>query len=212
MKPVPAPHPTLRLLNRWLVPALSAAALLAAGRTMCAEVVEDFESEPKTIVEPNSNEQTQCEVITDAAQGGNRVMKFSWEKHQGTHVAGSLAAPGAVIASEPGVYEVTVKVNFEQCGPEVTRLAMRLVDAGNETFQFAAPVENKSGEPGWVEMKWIINTKEPLTGGIKSWGQEVNGVVDFPIKFYGFAVDLNGWKTEGGSLLFDDLSVTKISD
>jgi hypothetical protein len=126
-------------------------------------------------------------------------------------VAGSLSTPGAIIAQEPGVYEITAKVNFEQCGVEVTRMAIRLVDANNETFQYSAPVE-KNGEPGWTEMKWIFNTKEPLPGTSKSWGQKVDGAVDFPIKFYGFAVDLKNWKTSGGTLLFDDLSVNKISD
>ena len=48
MKPAPVPQPTLRLLNRWLVPALAAAALLAAGGTVRAEVVEDFESEAQS--------------------------------------------------------------------------------------------------------------------------------------------------------------------
>ena len=109
-------------------------------------------------------------------------------------------------------YEITAKVNFEQCGPEVTRMALRLVDSGNETFQFSAPVADKSGEPGWSEVKWTINTAQPDTGGVASWGEQVNNEIDLPVKFFGFAVDLKDWKTPGGFLLFDDITVIQVSD
>jgi len=187
------------------------ALLLAAGRGFSAEVIEDFESSPAAIVEPNSHEETQCEVVVDPAKSDNRVLKLSWSPHSGTHVAGSLSAPGPAVAQDSGTYEIMAKVNLEQCGLEVTRMAIRLVDANNETFQFSAPVE-KNGEPGWTEMKWTLRSNQPLEGSQKSWGQKVDGVVDFPIKFYGFAVDLKNWKTNGGVLLFDDISVNKISD
>lgn len=176
-----------------------------------AEVAEDFESSPVVIVEPNSHAETTSEIVEDPGKPGNHVWKISWNPHSGTHVAGSLSVPGVALLRDSGKYEITARVNLEQCPLEVTSMALRVVDSGNETFQYSAPVE-KHGEPGWTEMKWTINTAEPITGTVKSWGDRVDGVMDFPVKFYGFAVDLKNWKTQGGTLLFDDISVTKISD
>ncbi len=184
---------------------------LTGFHLQAAEIQEDFESDPAVIVEAKSHEETRNEIVEDPAKPGNRVMKFSWVAHGGTHVAGSLSAPGPILVDGPGVYEITAKVNFEQCGPEITKMALRIVDANNETFQLSAPVD-KAGEPGWSEVRWVLNTNDPETDGIASWGERVDHVIDFPAKFYGFAVDLKDWKTEGGQLLFDDISVTKISD
>jgi len=194
-----------------LIPAAIVLASLIISPIIRAEVVEDFESNPNVIVEANSHDETRNEVTTDPAKAENHVMKISWSPHGGTHVAGSLSAPGPILISEPGTYEITAKVNFEQCGPEVTKMALRVVDSGNETFQFSAPVSS-SGEPGWTEVKWTINTSQPDTGGVTSWGDQVNNEIDLPVKFFGFAVDLKDWKTPGGTLSFDDVTVTKISD
>lgn len=176
-----------------------------------AEVVEDFESSPAVTVEGNSHEETRCEIAEEPGKADNRVFRLSWNAHSGTHVAGSLTAPGAVLFQDTGKYEITARVNLEQCPLEALNVAIRVVDAGNETFQYSAPIE-KHGEPGWTEMKWVVNTNEPVSGTVKSWGERVDGVMDFPVKFYGFAVDLKDWKTDGGTILFDEISVKKISE
>lgn len=193
------------------LPTLAAALLLAGAGSGVAEVMEDFESSPAVMVENNSHEETQAAIVEDPAKPDSRAMKLSWKAHSGTHVAGSLATPGVALIQEPGVYEITAKVNLEQCPLEMKSLALRVVDGGNETFQYSAPIE-KAGEPGWTEMKWTINTNEPLPGQSKSWGDRVDGAMDFPVRFFGFAAGLPDWKTEGGAFLFDDIAVTKISD
>ncbi len=187
-------------------------ALVSGAATLRAQVVEDFESSLQTMVEPGCNETAQCIIADDPAGNGNHALKLSWEKHQGSHVGGNLTTPGVTVADAPGVYEVSAKVNFEQCGPEVAVLAIRLVDANNETFQYIAPAEGKSGEPGWIEIKWRFDTNKPVSETLKSWGDNANEAVDFPLKFLGFAVPFNGGSTGGGAVFFDDLSVTKIPD
>jgi hypothetical protein len=176
-----------------------------------AEVAENFEAAPAVTVEGNSHEETRCEVSEEPGKADNRALKLSWNAHSGTHVAGSLTVPGAVLFQDSGKYEITARVNLEQCPLEAQNLAIRVVDAGNETFQYSASIE-KQGEPGWTEMKWIVNTNEPVSGTVKSWGDRVDEVMDFPVKFFGFAVDLKDWKTNGGTILFDDISVKKISE
>jgi len=176
-----------------------------------SEVLEDFESEPQAKVENNSDSETRCAVSEDPGKAGNHVLKLSWAAHSGTHVAGSLSVPGAVVFREPGIYEVAVNVNLEQCPPDVRRMALRVVDARNEAFQYSVPVEH-GGEPGWTVIKWTINTNDPLPGAVKSWGKEVDGTMDFPVRFYGFAMSLKDRKTTGGTVLFDEISVTRVSD
>jgi hypothetical protein len=185
--------------------------LMAGVGTVAAEVMEDFESSPAVMVENNSHEETQAAIVEDPAKPDSRAMKLSWKAHSGTHVAASLTVPGVALIQEPGVYEITAKVNLEQCPLEMKSIALRVVDGGNETFQYSAPIE-KAGEPGWTEMKWTVNTNEPLPEQSKSWGERVDGAMDFPVRFFGFAAGLPDWKTEGGAFLFDDIAVTKISD
>lgn len=200
---------THSLLGRVLRVSLVATVLVSARAG--AEVAEDFETSPAVVVEGNSHEETRCEVSEEPGKADNRVLKLSWKAHAGTHVAGSLTAPGAVLFQDTGKYEVTARVNLEQCPSEAINLAIRVVDAGNETFQYSAPIE-KHGEPGWTEVKWVVNTDEPVSGTVKSWGDRVDEVMDFPVKFFGFAVDLKDWKTNGGTILFDDISVKKLSE
>ena len=176
-----------------------------------AEVAENFESSPAVTVEGNSHEETRCEVSEEPGKADNHVLKLSWNAHSGTHVAGSLTAPGAVLFQDTGQYEITARVNLEQCPLEAANVAIRVVDAGNETFQYSTPIE-KHGEPGWTELKWVVNTDQPVSGTVKSWGDRVDEVMDFPVKFFGFAVDLKDWKTNGGTILFDDISVKKVSE
>lgn len=198
-------------LGKGLICHVFLTAVLMSGAVAQAEVVENFESNPNVKVENKSHEGTQTAIVEAPDRSDNRVMKISWDAHSGTHVAASLSSPGQILFNEPGVYEVTAKVNLEQCPPEVTGLAIRVVDAGNETFQFATPIE-VHGEPGWTELKWTVNTNEPVTEKSKSWGDNVNNVMDFPVKFFGFGFGLKDWKTDGGVLLIDDLAVTRISD
>ncbi len=202
----------LRRMISGVIFQVSVVALLSGAATLRGQVVEDFESNLQTMVEPGCNETTQCVIAEDPAATGNHALKLAWDKHQGSHVGGNLAAPGVVIADGPGVYEISAKVNCEQCGPDIGILAIRLVDANNETFQYLSSIEGKGGEPGWTEVKWKVDTNKPVSETLKSWGDNANEVVDFPLKFLGFAAPFNGGKTEGGALFFDDLSVTKISE
>jgi hypothetical protein len=185
--------------------------VLCSGAAFAQELPEDFESGPAVAVEGNAVEETKCEIVEDAAKAGNHVMKLSWEAHSGSHVAANLATPGAILFREPGIYEITAKVNVEQCPPEIQALAIRVVDSGNETFQYTTPIVN-AGEPGWTELKWRVDTNAPLPDGSKSWGERVDGAMDFPVRFLGFGAGLKDWKTDGGTLLFDDISATRVSD
>jgi hypothetical protein len=102
-------------------------------------------------------------------------------------------------------------VNLEQVGDECDGLALRFLDSGNETFQVRAPFENR-GEPGWQEISWVVDTNNFDFAGTPSWGDQANSVIDLPVRLLGFATGFRDWKTKGGTLLIDDVAVTKLSD
>ncbi len=185
-----------------LVIAIVSGILVAQG-----EILEDMESDSGVGVPANSQGGTASEIVADPGKPGNRALKLSWSAHSGSHAAMTFQTP-AIIAEEAGEYTISARVNLEQSGLECSRLALRVVDKGNETFQLRASLE-KQGEPGWVVVKWIFDTQKPDTDGVPSWGMQVNGTVDFPVRLLGFAVDFKKGTTDGGSLLIDDISVSK---
>ena len=173
-----------------------------------AATVEDYEESPGVMVEPNLHEGTSVAIVPDPSDPKNKVFKLSWAAHSGTHVAANLTASGGVVADAPGVYKIKARVSFEQCGPEVLYLSIRLVDSRNETYQLTVPV-TQAGEPGWQTVQWTLDTNNPDTGGVKPWGSEVNEQIDFPIRFYGFAASFDEYQTSGGQLLIDDITVAQ---
>lgn len=201
------------VLSRTGIPLLfvAAAILLFSGSPMRAGALEDFESAPPTIAEPNSDDATKCEVVVDPAKAGNHVLQLSWAPHTGSHVGGNLATPRAELIEEMGKFEISARVNLEGCPNEVTELVIRVVDSGNETFQYSASLEQQ-GEPGWTEVTWPVDTNEPIVGAVKSWGDRIDEVLDFPVRFYGFALNLQDGQTGGGTVQFDEISVKKVAD
>jgi len=191
--------------------AVLAGAGLFAAATVSAETVIDFESSPEVAVDINSHADSHCEVVADPADSGNLVLRLSWKDVSGSHVAGRLSKPGEALIRSSGVYEITAKINLEQCPHELKSLGLRLVDGGQETFQYTAPI-TAPGEPGWTEIRWIVNTDAPLAAHSASWGLRVDGVMDFPVRFLGFGIGNKNWNSDGGALFIDDISAKKISD
>ena len=181
---------------------------ISAFAGLCPLLAEDFEASPNLAVENNSDEGTKVEVVPDPAKPDNKVYKLSWGAHSGTHAAAHLVENSPLIEDGSGIYEITARMNFEDVGSECSHVALRVADKGNETFQLSAPIE-AVGAPGWTTVKWTFNTDDPTAGSIPSWGEDVNGVVDFPVRFVGFAVGFKDSSTAGGSFMADDVTATK---
>lgn len=179
-------------------------------------VVENFESNPGVEKEGNSREETVCDIEEDPGTPGNHVFKLTWQAHTGSHVAGAVLSPEAVLAEAPGKVKITARVSQEQLGPECKKgLALRVVDRNKEVFQLPAPLANV-GEPGWTELVWILDTVNPQSGPTpqsgQSWGATTDGVVDVPVKFLGFAIGFKGEQTNGGTLLVDEIAISDSTD
>lgn len=203
--------PISPIFSKIVFSAVLAGTGLFAAATVSAETVIDFESSPKAAVESNSHADSHCEVVADPAESGNLVLKLSWKDVSGSQVAGRLSEPGGILFQNSGVYEITARINLEQCPPELKSLGLRLVDGGQETYQYTALITTP-GEPGWTEMRWIVNTDAPLPANSASWGLRVDGVMDFPVRFLGFGIGSKNWSSDGGALFIDDISAKKISD
>jgi hypothetical protein len=184
--------------------------VLLATFPLYAEVKEDFEVSRDVQRESAEQENLTCALVEEPGKAENHVFKMEWTAHGGTHVGANLVGTGPVLIEEAGKYKITARVNLEQVDSECNALALRILDGtGNETFQIYAPLENL-GEPGWQEMSWEVDTEHFDTEKTPSWGQQVNGVVDMPARLLGFAIGFRDWKTKGGTILIDDISVTKI--
>ncbi|HSI86464.1 MAG TPA: hypothetical protein VK970_21935 [Candidatus Methylacidiphilales bacterium] len=175
-----------------------------------ATVLDDFESAPTFRKEGSVVDEFKCEVVKDPTKEGNQVLKMNWPKHTSTHVACNYENLSVQILDTPGTYKISVRVNIEQLGSECRNMALRVVDARNETFQFSVPFE-KLGEPGWTEVTWELNTATPDTGGVASWGETVDGTMDFPVRLLGVAIGFTDRATDGGTILMDDFRVAKES-
>lgn len=98
-----------------------------------------------------------------------------------------------------------LKVSFWVRGDasaEVGAVVIRFIDANGEVFQF--PLKEigralRSSE--WTRYETVIDLKRDKQ---VSWGPNVNGVVDTPFTWFGFAVN-TGSKADAGTLYFDDI-------
>ena len=183
--------------------------LLAGTALLPAQVMENFEGLPVFSVEGTCNEVV-IQSVKDPAKADNSVLQLRWPANRASHIAGQYQKPGVVLAEAPGNYEITAKINAEKVGEECANLALRIVDAQNETFQLRVPLE-KNGEPGWTKVTWELDTVNPNTHGVASWGGLSNGKIDLPVRLLGFAINFKDSNTSGGALLLDDICVTKSS-
>lgn len=190
-------------------PFLLASAFAAA--TLHAGVVETFDAVGSVTKESPDRDYPECTVAPDPADANNNVLKIEWPNHQGSHIGANITDKRPVLLEEPGKYKITARVNLEQVQDECDGLALRILDSGNETFQVRAPFERR-GEPGWQEISWVVDTNNFDFAGTTSWGEQVNGVIDLPVRLLGFATAFRESKTNGGTLFIDDVAVTKLSD
>lgn len=140
-----------------------------------------------------------------------RALRLLWQGHRGKYIYGFLKRASHAVVEAPGRYRLTARVAVEQLGPECTRLALRLVDRTGEIHQFVVPVT--PGEPGWIDVSWIVDTANPKAhGSHSSWGGEATGVVHPPLRVRGFSIPFNGWSTGGGELWVDRLTVSPVAE
>lgn len=195
-----------------VIPLTVAMAMLLIAPASHGKEVENFDSIPNVQKESNELEALECSIAEDPGKAGNKVFKMNWQPHKGTHVGANLMNPRPILFELQGKYKITARVNLEQVGPECKQLALRMVDkTGNETFQVGAALTNP-GEPGWQEISWEVDTEHFDFKKNRSWGNKADQVFDMPVRLLGFAIGFKDWKTPGGAILIDDISVVEMKD
>lgn len=177
---------------------------LSDGR---AREVENFDSVPDVRNESNDQESLECSIVEEPGNPENKVLKLNWQAHKGTHAGVNLVKRLPILFETPGKYKITARVNLEQVGPECRQLALRMQDkSGSETFQIGALLDRR-GEPGWQEITWEVDTEHFDFKKNPSWGSKTDQIFDMPVRLLGFAIGFKDWKTTGGMILIDTISV-----
>lgn len=172
-----------------------------------ADTAVDFENMPTVQKESEKMETLTCAIVEDPSNpGSNKVLSLKWEAWNGTHIGVNLTANRPILFDKPGKYQITAKVNLEQVGSECQNLALRAIDKTGEVFQISAKFATP-GEPGWQEIKWELDTENFDFKKCPSWGNNKNQVFDMPVRLLGFGIAFKDWKTPGGVLLIDDITV-----
>ncbi len=82
----------------------------------------------------------------------------------------------------------------------VRSFGLRLVDAGNEVFQFTVPVQVPP-DGGQVDVRFEVDPGN--LSNASSWGGNNNKRIDFPVSLYGFASDFTAGSGQGNAWLLE---------
>lgn len=174
------------------------------------EVLFDFSKHPALRCEQRELADVVCEMGPAPGVEGRDVFTLTWPAHSGPHISAYLVEAGQVLIDEPGKYKITARICGEQLGAECMKLGLRLNDVGLENFQLFTPITH--GEPGWVEVTWMLDTENPAEGGSAPWGGDEDKKMDMPIRLRGFALPFADWKTNGGAISIDQIKIERISE
>ncbi len=86
----------------------------------------------------------------------------------------------------------------------VKGLSVRFTDSHMETFQWVAVLPDPD-KAGWRKVHFTIDPQKQYG----SWGppNQVDKIIDWPLRFNGYAFDFTSEKSPSGSLILDDVVV-----
>jgi hypothetical protein len=185
----------------------SAAAVVTGGTALAAAtVLEDFNrAAPEMHGSGDSQMRAEVSLVAPPAGsngGSGQALRISWPAPHGRWVdcAYDPARPPLAITGDQDQV-VTINV-WSEAFPGLKRLAVRFADAHGEVFQWRAeiPFPERTG--------WRVVTI-PLTWHKleKSWSQNTDGVVDFPIRLAGYAVDFERVDAPASAIVLDDVTL-----
>lgn len=175
-------------------------AAIAAVATLSAS--DDFNRATPEIRSPDP---TVTVSMVDAPAGGTgKALCVAWLKEHKSYwqVVYAPYRPAPEVTSAGAT--VTARIWVEAMAG-VTGLALRFIDAHDETFQWSAPLPDPD-KAGWRTITVSIDPQKPSS----SWGPEgkVDKIIDWPVRFGGFASQFTGPNAPAGSMIIDDIVVT----
>ena len=183
-----------------------AAVVTGTTALSAATVLDDFNRSTLEMI-GSGDSQVHAELsLVPAPPGSNggsgQALHIGWPAPHGRWVdcAYNPLRPTLSITGEQDQV-LTVNV-WSEAFAGLKRLAVRFSDAHGEVFQWRAeiPFPERTG--------WRVVTI-PLTWHKleKSWGQNTDGVVDFPIRLAGYAVDFERLEVPASSIVLDDVTL-----
>jgi RNA polymerase sigma factor (sigma-70 family) len=199
-RPSPAPSGESMSITRPV-----AATVLAVG-ALAAATIDDFER-PSPQMKATGEQQIGGELSMVPAPegtgaGSGQAMRYAWPSPHGKWVECSYdpARPVlAVTASEAQV--VTFKLWAEGfCG--VNSISVRFTDSKGETFQWRTPMPTPE-RTGWRLISVPIDWAKPSG----HWHGNSDGVIDFPVRYQGYAFEFASLQVPASAIVLDDLAI-----
>lgn len=188
------------VLSGDIMPTTPTATALLAASALSAAVVDDFERDAIAMV-ANAQAGAACtvELVAAPAGGTGKAMRLSWPAKHGAWADTTYKPqlpPLALTAEQPQT--ATLRAWCEAfCG--VTRVSLRFMDAKAEWHQWQA-VLPAEGTTGWRTISIPVDWAKAQN----SWGGNADKVIDWPLRFQGFAVEF-AKDAPAGSIVIDDM-------
>ena len=185
---------------------LAAAVIITAvaGTVAAGAVLDDFERDA-TLMDSVSGQHADLTLVpAPSGIGSGKALSIAWPKDHKTFVdcfyTKLIDAPAF---TQDGSAVATFKV-WTEAFSGAAKLSIRFVDANLETFQWGTDLPNP-GQAGWRIVSFPLIPAESKG----HWGPpgKSDGVIDFPMRLNGYAIQFTGPDAPAGSLLIDDVTV-----
>lgn len=136
---------------------------------------------------------------TDDGAAG-RALALAWTSPHGAWVEGAYSTPRPIPGLESGSAAGMTLDLWVPATPSVASVAIRVVDAGHEMFQWSAKVDPDPAD-GWRTVSIPLDFAEASS----HWGGHNNGRLDFPLRLGGYAVVFQAANVPAGRVLVDNV-------
>jgi hypothetical protein len=181
--------------------AATAAAVLSAP--LSAAAIDDFERAEHGYVPAGDTVHALVALVdAPAGLGAGKALKVAWPSPHGRWVDAHIAERTPLPAVTDAGAAITCAVWAEGLAG-IERLAIRLADRTGESFQWSAPLP-RPDQSGWRTVTFTIDP----TRHAGHWSGNNDGVIDYPLAFNGFAVDLKA-DAPAGTVIFDNIELAE---
>lgn len=187
---------------------IAIAALTAVAVSHAAgAVLDDFErSEPLMTSRQSPPRSILSIVPAPSGLGAGSALRIAWTAEHQNYVDCyyDQKMPAAPAFTPDGAGVATIKL-WAEAYSGVSKIAIRFTDAKFETWQWGVALPNP-GQTGWRTVSIPLIPAQNKG----HWGPDgtVDGVIDFPLKLNGYAIEFTDAKAPAGAVVIDDVAVT----
>ena len=141
-----------------------------------------------------------------AGSGHGKALRFAWSADHSGWIDCTYYAPRRQRLPLRADLSGSVTMNvWSDDGAEVEHLSVRVIDAKGEIFEWRRPLPDH-GQRGWRLISFPLFLLKPLHWDTAPIG---DGIIDYPVSFWGYAAQLDTRGTmRAGALIIDDVVLT----